>query len=592
MHLPDPVSNQSQDWITAGEYMFSRENIASCENHILAMQERLDKAVANGNNKQVKRIISLLSEKSNAVKIVAINKICNLNSGRYTAGIDKLKMPSSKKERLPLLLRLLESVNVKSKPSPCKRVYITKPDGSLRGLGIPTIKDRIAQDIIRMSIEPVCEHHFLTCSYGFRPLRSCHDAVEDLFGKLCRKHSRKWVLEGDIEKCFDNLSHKTILATLESWNIPKSVISIIKSMLEIGILEECKIIHSQFGTPQGGVISPLLANVALHKLDCLINERYKIRNNIPIVRFADDFVISCQNEKECNLIKEDIKAFLPKELGVKLSDKKTFITNIEDGFDFLGFNFRKYSDILLIKPCKSNISDVIESLKLAYKDTSISTGDLILKLNRITIGWGNYYRHCIAKKTFSYISMRTWSFTRKWLRKKFFPLTKREWKKYFTSINKDKWVLQDPVSKRFLVRMNRIKIIRFVKIKKDVRVYDKDNRAYWESRKYIKNRDLFSSNIESYNLYIVQKGKCVFCNQSITELDIVERKMEKHHLLPQSKGGTRQLRNLRLLHSDCHSLIHQRYTRDEMAKYQGLEIDYLRLSKSQVIIIETESRVR
>jgi len=188
--------------------------------------------------------------------------------GKYTAGIDGVKMVRGREGiNDKLKLSLLKEINISKKPSPIRRVYIPKPNGKKRPLGIPTLSDRINQDILRTTLEPITEYYASDNSYGFRPKRSCHDAIEHLFIKLSKKTSKQWVLEGDIRGCFDNISHEHILETLKTWEVTKSIRNIIERMLKSKILLKDIIEDVDTGTPQGGMLSPMLANVALTALD-------------------------------------------------------------------------------------------------------------------------------------------------------------------------------------------------------------------------------------------------------------------------------------------------------------------------------------
>ena len=562
---------------TTGYDIFSHENITACENNVRSIQRKLDKAVANGDKTNIRWHTHQLSKKSRAVKILAIHRICEVNQGRHTAGVDGVGMPKDRDNRRLLMFQLLNEIDINKSPSPIRRVFIPKPNGDLRPLGIPTIADRITQEIIRQTIEPICEYHFLTCSYGFRPKRSCHDAIADLFIKLARKGSRRWIVEGDVEKCFDNINHEHIIATLKEWGVPNTYTTIIKNMLEAGIMHGLDLTPSLQGTPQGGVISPMLANVALTTLDNEVMKVFGKRDMNPIVRYADDFVIVAQSENHANKIKSHIKEHLKSKVGLQLSDEKTHITEISKGFNFLGFNIRKYDNKLLIKPSRENVYGLTRKISQTFKDLSTATPEaLISKLNPILIGWGNYYRHVVSKLIFSQIDATIWKMTEQWCRNKH-PNKAKYWKgKYFKT---DTWRFYDKETGKTLTHLRDIPIKRFVKVKDGMRIYDANAREYWEKREYMNALDNIQGAPIMSKLFREQSGKCGYCKQPITESQVKGSETINHHMKPRSKGGDWKLRNLRLLHADCHNQLHDMYSRTEMADYIDKGIDYLRLMK-------------
>lgn len=579
MDLTTTEANQvnKPTWQTSGTDIFSKPNRVRCEKYVLTIQRRLDKAVANGDKPRIRWYSHILIKRSRAVKILSVYRVCVTNRGRRTAGVDGVAMPSDRSEAIPKMLELLESADIERKPSRIRRAYIPKPNGDKRPLGIPTIADRINQDIIRQTIEPICEYYFSHQSYGFRPKRSCHDAVEDIFTKISRKASRQWIVEGDIKGCFNHIRHSHITATLKAWGIGETMRTIIDKMLKSGIMKEGVTTETSEGTPQGGVISPLLANVALTCLDDeMIKHDFHSRQSNPIVRYADDFVIVAKSNEQAEAIKGFVSTFLKEKVGVELSEEKTKITHISNGFDFLGFNFKKYKDKLLIMPCKDNISRVKRNLKVKLRECRDARA-VVEVLNPIITGWSNYYRHCNAKYTFNkvgnaYLWRRIWEWTG---RKHPTRTCKYRVSKYYSG-----WTFTDKPSGKQIRRMNDTTIRRFVKVKKGKRVYDAEARDYWEHRDKVKAiGSIFTESKLVKTLFMEQNGKCLYCKEPVIQTDVQSSNIHIHHMTPRSESGDWKLSNLRLLHADCHSELHGNISRQDMARFMSNKIDYLRLMK-------------
>jgi RNA-directed DNA polymerase len=548
-------------------------NIAECESHVRNIQYQLDKAVANGDKPRTRFLLHYLMMKSRAVKILAVNRVCNINQGKHTAGVDGTATPKEGKHEF--MEQMLNTIEMTKEPDPIRRVYIPKPDGGERPLGIPTISDRIVQDIIRQSIEPVCEYHFNHCSHGFRPYRSCHDAIGDLFSKLSRSTSKRWIIEGDIKGCFNTIDHNHISNTLRNWKIPAQIITLIERILKSGIMETYTLTPSLEGTPQGGIISPMLANVALTCLDDEIHKRYgynwKNESYNPIVRYADDFIIVCKSEKQALQIKEHIKVFLKEKVGLELSTDKTRITHILEGFDFLGFNVKKYpnrnGEILRIVPSKDNVKRLKQKIKQETK-TRATADALIMTLNPITRGWAYYYKHVVSSNILGNIGHYMFLRLNKWASYKHSGRG-RKWirRMYFLS----DWTFYDKVTGLRLYRIERTKIERHIKVRAEMRVYCQEHEEYWKIRRWTKAKQVLIGKHKA--LYVKQEGRCGFCNQ------MMDREMHVHHIKPVKYGGDNKHSNLRLIHSQCHKSLHSLISLSDMATYADKGINYLGLLK-------------
>jgi len=540
--------------------------------------------------------------------------VTTLNQGKYTAGADGVKMIRGREGKNKKLRQsLLKDISISKKPSPIRRVYIPKSNGKKRPLGIPTLSDRINQDILRTTIEPITEYHASDNSYGFRPKRSCHDAIEHLFVKLGRKSAKQWVLEGDIRGCFDNISHEHILQTLKAWDVRKGIVNIIERMLKSKILFKDIAQDTDMGTPQGGILSPMLANVALTALDDYCYEKFGTRIQRskklggdyiqnPIVRYADDFVIVCKSEQEAKFIKGNIATFLKEKIGLELSNEKTKITHTADGFDFLGFNIRKYTEKspkskyhsigkLLIKPQKEKVINFLRRIKEVLSNNKTAKQEsIIYKLNPMLQGFGMYYRFAVSKKIFHTIDHQTWQKLWKWAKRRH-PKKTKKWimRKYFTTTI-PKWVFKDETGDKKIRKTALISIVRFVKVKSGMRVHadDKETKEYWQKRVYTNALSQVYT-VKTEKLMKSQKGICPCCGDPITRDDIADSKVHAHHMLPRSKGGTVKLNNLTLLHQSCHVLAHQVLTRDEMAYWMGMKLNYVQ--KTNIVYFKKHPNV-
>ena len=577
--------------------IFSSNNIKRCEVRVFSLQTKLDKAVANDDTKGIRENFNLLTKGSDAVKVLAVWRITQRNQGKYTAGVDGISIPKGTKvEQNQIRLKLLDEIDITRKPDAIRRVYIPKPNGDKRPLGIPTIRDRINQEILRIAIEPIAEYHFSNNSWGFRPKRSCHDAIQHLFIKFSRITSSRYIIEGDIRGCFDNIKHDHIINTLLDWKVPKWTTEIVTRMLKTGIFHKGELYVSETGTPQGGVISPLLANVALTSLDnfCFKTYGYKAngKNVNPIVRYADDFIVVCKSKRIAEQMKTEISEHLAKKIGLNLSEEKTNITHITKGFNFLGFNIKKYpkphaknkikserewSDyILLIRPQREKVIEFLRGCKEVLNDNRTSKQSSIIGiLNPKLIGWGMYYRHVVSKVVFKHVDKAIWNKLFYWAKRRH-PKKSKSWviRRYFSRVGNVRLTFKDPETGTYIDQIERIPIKRHVMVNGKYRVYDKNPKTqeYWKKREYTNAYNQIKS-VKLSRLYKRQDGKCSYCKEMMQQEQVLERKLHVHHVLPRSLNGTESYSNLRLLHNECHRELHATISRKEMKELSNNNVD-------------------
>ena len=453
----------------------------SCNKIVFKLQMRIVKAVKESRWGKVKALQRLLT-RSFSGKALAVKRVTE-NRGKTTAGVDG-KVWSTSNTKLQGIKQLKQRGY---NPKPLKRIYVDKKDGTKRPLSIPTILDRAMQALYLQALDPVSETVSDRNSYGFRPKRSCADAIQACFLLLARGGRPNWILEADIKGCFDNISHEWLME-----NIPMEK-KILQSCLNAKILESKTLYSTTAGTPQGGVLSPLLANMALNGIEEMLERKYgkigsrtRSKSGVHMIRYADDFIISGKTKE---ILENEVKPLIAKflqERSLDLSSKKTKITSINDGFDFLGQNIRKYNGKYITKPSKDSICKLLLNLRKLIKDNGSNTQAVVIKLlNSRLRGWSNYYRYVCAKKAFSKVDHEVWCALWKWAKRRH-PYKGVKWVKnrYFTTIKRS-WEFATPTNngeKVSLLKMSDTPIRRHTKIRADANPYDSDWQMYFEKR--------------------------------------------------------------------------------------------------------------
>jgi len=454
------------------------------QRQVRRLQARIVKATQAGRHNKVKALQWLLTH-SFSGKALAVKRVTE-NKGKNTPGVDGVTWNTPQEKSNAILSMTQRGYS----PLALRRVLIPKKNNRTRPLGIPAMKCRAMQALHLLALEPIAETLADQNSYGFRPARSTMDAGEQCFAVLAQKRSAQWVLEADIQGCFDKISHDWMIA-----NIPTDKV-ILKKWLKAGYVFQHKLFPTESGTPQGGIISPVLANMTLDGLNARLAEKFPHASRrglkMNMVRYADDFIVTGYSKEWLEFeIKPIIVEFLA-ERGLVLSPEKTQITYIEEGFDFLGWNFRKYDGKLLIKPSKANVKTLIEKVSRIIKANKAAKQiDLITLLNPILRGWANYHRHVVAKKIFSWVDHRIWAMLWCWAVRRH-PNKGTRWvkDKYFKSKGSRNWVFaaserdKDGKPREVVLRnVSDTPIKRHIKIRAKANPHDPQWRAYFKSRK-------------------------------------------------------------------------------------------------------------
>jgi RNA-directed DNA polymerase len=525
------------------------------QRNVRAMQIRIAKACREGNWRRVKALQRMLT-RSRSARYLAVRRVTE-NQGKRTAGVDRVlwDTPDAKWRAANGLKRH------GYKPRPLRRVFIPKSNGKERPLGIPTMTDRAMQALYLLALAPIAETTGDPNSYGFRVERSTADAMGQLFVCLSKKVSAQWVLEADIKGCFDHINHDWLIA-----NVPTDK-EILRKWLKAGVIHKGQLQVTDAGTPQGGIISPTLANLVLDGLESQLKQHLGVTKakklKINVVRYADDFVITGSSKE---LLENEIKPWVEQFLamrGLQLSPEKTHVVHIDEGFDFLGWNFRKYSGKLLIKPSKKNVGTFYRKVKDVIDTNKMATQHyLITLLNPILKGWALYHQPVVAKQTYSRLDHLLFRALWRWAKRRH-PKKSLEWvkKKYFRTREGRDWVFATTVVEESgrirtveLYSLAGTPIERHKKVNGEYNPFDPSMEEMGEKLRMTRMLNKLKYRKQILSLFQSQKGLCPLCNGAITKIT----GWHDHHIIHRSQGGRDTLDNRVLLHPVCHQQLHSR----------------------------------
>lgn len=464
-------STPSQDWNSRPWDKIRRR--------VRRLQMRIAKAIKAQHHGKARALQWILTH-SYSAKLLAVQRVTT-NKGARTPGIDK-KVWRTDRQKLAAI-SLLKRRGYK--PQPLRRIYIKKKNGKLRPLSIPTILDRAFQALYMLALQPIAETCADKNSYGFREGRSCADAIKQCFIVLANRFSAQWVLEGDIKACFDQISQPWMLK-----NIPMDR-RVLGQWLKAGYMENNRLFPTVAGTPQGGIASPVLANLTLDGMESAIRAAIDPKHDkVNFIRYADDFAVTGASKEILEQkVKPAVIQFLD-ERGLKLSEEKTVITHISQGINFLGQNVRKYGQKLLIKPTRQSVRSVLEKAKeRIQKGHGKNAESLIRKLNPLLMGWANYHRHVVSKRVFGRVDYYVHAMLLRWARREH-PNKSSAWirQRYFSADPKGAFSLRikDSKGKERVLKVYRAgqTVIEYhIKVQGAAHPYDPQYTKYFQKRR-------------------------------------------------------------------------------------------------------------
>lgn len=537
--------------------------------NVRRLQARIVKARKAGRWGKVKALQRLLTHSFSA-KALAVRRVTG-NPGRKTPGIDGVIWDTPEKKATAI--GKLKSRGYQAQP--LRRIYIPKRNHKWRPLSIPVMADRAQQALYLLALDPVAETEADPNTYGFRMERSTADATQQCHTVLSNHNGApEYIFEGDIFSCFDKISHRWLMD-----HIPMDK-AILHQWLKAGFMDRHVFGNTEEGTPQGSIASPVLARMALNGLERTLRQKYPQASTrsraakVNVIVFADDFIITGSSPELLeNEVKPLVVEFL-QERGLRLSETKTRITHIKDGFDFLGHQVRKLSGRILIQPSRRNLHDFLEKVRAIIKQNpQAKTENLIFQLNSVIRGWANYHRHGVSKQSFRKVDHAIFSALWRWAKRRH-PKKSPSWvkAKYFHQLGQQRWVFSAEIRGKEgrpfrlqLLKAASIPIKRHIKIKGAANPYDSDWEVYFEERTGLQMLDNLKDRKRLLHLWFGQAGICPLCQQKITK----ESGWNLHHIQRRTDGGTETMDNLVLLHPHCHSQVHS----------QGITVSSPRLPK-------------
>lgn len=502
--------------------------------------------------------------------LLSVRRVTQENKGKKTAGIDG-QTTLTPESRVALVHKMQDYRTWQAHP--VKRIHIPKTTGKSRPLGIPCIEDRIAQAVVKNALEPSWEARFESHSYGFRPGRSPQDAIQQCWLRLKSNTPDLWVLDADIRGAFDNICHDYLLNKIGL--VPGR--ELIKQWLKAGYVE-AEIFHpTTTGTCQGGVISPLLANIALDGMETLLGQykqsipytlktgkekgrtMYRKPLQYGFIRYADDFIVTAATKAEIEAIIPILTDWLAIR-GLELHPDKTTIVPVKDGFNFLGFNIRLFDKGCFPVPQKQKVLAFIQSIRDWLKQNACTSPQSVIQhLNPILRGWGNYYRHGVSARVFKFVDCQVWKAIWRWCLRRHSNKGKT-WvaRKYFRVLNNRDWTFAITTLIRHreqticLFRLTSLSIQRHVKVKGNASPDDPQLAQYWHDRQTKYGKSYWIKGSKLYQVAENQEWKCPVCGESLFNGE----KLNTHHVVAVQDGGTDRAENLVHLHHACHQHLH------------------------------------